>query len=51
MSAQIIQQIRKAEIINNIDKLCQEIKEGAPTAEIVISELTNQEDNRNAKKT
>ena len=43
---------RKAtEIMNDIDKLCQEIKEAAPETEIIISELVNREDNTKAKTT
>lgn len=43
---------RKApEIMNDIDKLCQEIKEAAPDVEIIISGLINREDNRKAKQT
>ncbi|CAB4016912.1 Zinc finger MYM-type 1, partial [Paramuricea clavata] len=43
---------RKAtEIMNDIDRLCQEIKEAAPDVEIVLSELTKREDNEKAKQT
>ncbi|CAB4007177.1 Hypothetical predicted protein [Paramuricea clavata] len=43
---------RKAtEIMNDIDRLCREIKEAAPDVEIVLSELTKREDNEKAKQT
>jgi chromosomal replication initiation ATPase DnaA len=37
--------------MNDIDRLCQEIKEAAPDVEIILSELTKREDNENAKQT
>ena len=39
------------EIINDIDKLCQQIKEMNPDVELVMSELINREDNPKANKT
>jgi lysophospholipase L1-like esterase len=43
---------RKAtEIMNDIYRLCQEIKEAAPDVEIILSELTKREDNEKAKQT
>ncbi|CAB3984346.1 Scavenger receptor cysteine-rich type 1 M130, partial [Paramuricea clavata] len=40
-----------SEIVNDIDKLCQEVKEIDPNVEIILSELTNREDNAKAKTT
>ena len=43
---------RKAtEIMNDIANLCQEIKEAASGAELIISKLINREDNKKSKKT
>ena len=40
-----------SEIVNDIDKLCQEAKEIDPNVEIILSELINREDNAKAKTT
>ncbi|CAB4008485.1 Hypothetical predicted protein [Paramuricea clavata] len=40
-----------SQIVNDIDKLCQEVKEIDPNVEIILSELTNREDNAKAKTT
>jgi hypothetical protein len=40
-----------SEIVNDIDKLCQEVKEIDPNVEIILSELINREDNARAKTT
>ncbi|CAB4036542.1 Scavenger receptor cysteine-rich type 1 M130 [Paramuricea clavata] len=40
-----------SEIVNDIDKLCQEVKEIDPNVEIIFSELINREDNAKAKTT
>ena len=40
-----------SEIINDIDNLCQQIKEIDPNVELVMSELINREDKQKAKKT
>ncbi|CAB3981891.1 RNA-directed DNA polymerase from transposon BS [Paramuricea clavata] len=37
------------EIVNDIDRLCQEVKEIDPNVEIILSELINREDNAKAK--
>jgi hypothetical protein len=40
-----------SEIVNDIDKLCQEVKKIDPNVEIILSELINREDNAKAKTT
>jgi lysophospholipase L1-like esterase len=42
---------KASKVMDDIDSLCQEIKEKNPGVEITLSELTTREDNPEAKKT
>ena len=44
-------QEKATKIMNDIDKLCQEIKETAPDDEIIPSELVKSEENQKATQT